>query len=401
MSRSCLLQQLNHYTTLKKEFESSLLKRWNYILLNNYCGNKEGHIGSALFCQVMKKNSRCSFCCRSREGDQSQLRLHCLYLEVIVSYREMMCVLKQAVMKQLNTYLTVSERDVDLLILEEFIVSDSFSNWFVTTALGQSITVSTVGAWHSVSDPVLGESDLVYLYRPDSEETQAFLIENKIGAEAQPDQSIRYQQRGVKGVELGYWSGFQTCIIAPKNYLENNDQVYDCEISYEQIVDYLCGQSDARSIYRATFLKEAIEKNRRGYQACISENMTVFAEKYLSFVALNYPELNPEKPKPRAAGHTWIHFYPLIHDSNTRIVHQIYGNKVKIIYLGQADRYYEISDKFGQVKDRKYAVKRSGKSVTVEVNCPDINPLTQNFEDVFEQISEAIALALDLKLRLY
>ncbi|OGO76779.1 MAG: PD-(D/E)XK nuclease superfamily protein [Chromatiales bacterium RIFOXYA1_FULL_46_5] len=304
-------------------------------------------------------------------------------------------------MKQLNTYLCISERDVDLLILEEFIVSDSFSNWFVSTVLGQSIECSTVGAWHSVSDPLFGESDLVYIYKLNSGSSHALLIENKIDAQAQPEQSTRYQQRGLKGIELEHWSSFQTCIIAPRNYLENNAEIYDSEISYEQIVDYFGCQPDARSTYRASFLKEAIEKNRRGYLACVSESMTLFAEKYLSFVALNYPELNPEKPKPRAAGHTWIHFYPLIHDSNTRIVHQIYGNKVKIIYLGQADRYYEISDKFGQVQDRKYAVKKSGKSVTVEVNCPDINPLTQNFEDVFEQINEAIALALDLKQRLY
>lgn len=304
-------------------------------------------------------------------------------------------------MKQLNTYLNISERDVDLLILEEFTVSDCFSNWFVSTALGQAIEVSTEGAWHSVSDPLFGESDLVYIYKLHSGCPQAFLIENKIDAQAQPEQSSRYQQRGLKGIELGHWSSFQTCIIAPQHYLENNAEIYDCEISYEQIVDYFGYQSDARSLYRAAFLKEAIEKNRRGYQACVSESMTLFAEKYLSFVASNHPELNPEKTKPRAAGHSWIHFFPLKHEPNTRIVHQIYGNKVKIIYLGQANRYYEISDKFGHFQDRKFVVKKSGKSVTVEVNAPCINPLTQNFEDVFEQIKEAIAIALDLKERLY
>lgn len=304
-------------------------------------------------------------------------------------------------MKQLNTYLSISERDVDLLILEELIVSDSFANWFVSAALGQPIELSTVGAWHSVSDPLLGESDLVYVYKLSSGFSHALLIENKIDAQAQPDQSVRYQQRGVKGIESGHWASFQTCIIAPQNYLENNAEMYNCELSYEQIVDYFDCQPDARSAYRASFLKEAIEKNRRGYQACVSQSMTVFAEKYLSFVASNYPELNPEKPKPRAAGHTWIHFYPLINDPDTRIVHQIYGNKVKIIYLGQADRYSEIFDKFGHFQDRKFTVKKSGRSVTVEVKAPSINPLLQNFEDVVEQINEAIALALDLKARLY
>ena len=304
-------------------------------------------------------------------------------------------------MKQLRTYLNVTERDVDLLILEELHISENFANWFASCVLGSSVQVKMIGVWHSVSDAMLGESDLVYLYQSSDRSSQAILIENKIDAQAQPAQGVRYQKRGEKGILDGHWVDFKTCLIAPQEYIEKNLETYDSRISYENIMSYFNELSDSRCSYRASFIKEAIEKNRRGYQSVTSEEMTQFAEKYLRLVALNYPELNPEQPKPRAALHTWIHFYPLPNDKNTKIIHQIYGNTVKILFSGQASRYDEILAKFEQYQDSNLTVKKSGKSVTVEVSAPEIDPLTQEFDDVLKQVNDSIAIALNLKEKLF
>jgi hypothetical protein len=53
---------------------------------------------------------------------------------------------------------SVTERDIDLLLMEEFHVSDDFVAWFCGE-LGLR-GVSSAGAWHSLSDAD-GESDLL------------------------------------------------------------------------------------------------------------------------------------------------------------------------------------------------------------------------------------------------
>ncbi len=54
----------------------------------------------------------------------------------------------------------VSERDVDLLLLEEFLSSLAFQEWFVAQALGPDVRLGRlVEAKRSVTDST-GESDL-------------------------------------------------------------------------------------------------------------------------------------------------------------------------------------------------------------------------------------------------
>lgn len=249
-------------------------------------------------------------------------------------------------MEQLNTYLNITERDVDLLLLEELLVSEPFANWFIAEIRRQPSPIAMVGAWHSVSDALLGESDLIVKFTSEVGVTEAILIENKIDAVAQAEQGYRYKMRGEKGIEQGEWARFTTCLFAPQSYLDRNAEPYDVEISYEQVIAFFQLQDDARSHYRAAFLKEAVEKNRRGYQSVVCPKMTGFATAYLDFVTRNHPELNPEIAKPRAAGHDWVHFYPIPHQKNVVIVHQIRGQQVKIIYHGQHEQFDEIATRF-------------------------------------------------------
>lgn len=300
-------------------------------------------------------------------------------------------------MEQLNTYLSITERDVDLLLLEELLVSESFTNWFVSEVTRQSSLIRIIGAWHSVSDAQLGESDLIVKFETESGLTEAILLENKIDAAAQIEQGHRYKTRGKKGIEQGEWARFTTCLFAPQSYLDRNTEPYDVEISYEQVITFFQTLADVRSLYRGKFLQEAVEKNRRGYQSVVCQRMTVFAKAYLDYVAQNHPELNPEIAKPRAAGHDWIHFYPIPHQKNVVIVHQIRGQQVKIIYHGQHERFDEIATRFDEVSDMQLTLKKSGKSVTVAAQAPHIDLACNAFNEVELQIKQAVAIAMALK----
>ncbi|MGR5452102.1 PD-(D/E)XK nuclease superfamily protein [Vibrio sp. PNB22_3_1] len=300
-------------------------------------------------------------------------------------------------MESLNIFSSINERDIDLVLLEELNVSESFSNWFVTRVTGLPRHIKLVGAWHSVSDNVLGESDLVFIYESEDSSHQAILIENKVDALAQPKQAVRYQQRGKVGIEQGHWVDFVTCLIAPQKYLDKTSEIYHTQLSYEEIMAYFVSDASLRGMYKARLLKSAIDKQRRGYQSTVSNEMTLFARLYLDYVRERYPDLNPESSKPRAAGNTWIRFYPNPEDKLIQVVHQIYGNTVKIMMYEQAENFDLISQRFTPHIDDSISIYVSGKSVIFEAIAPEIDPINQRFNDVLPEVEESIRIALKLK----
>jgi hypothetical protein len=68
----------------------------------------------------------------------------------------------------LNPLEAISERDTDLLLLEELSVSKSFRKWFVKTFLNDEIE-EHIGVWYSVHQKDLGESDLIFIYKSNNQ----------------------------------------------------------------------------------------------------------------------------------------------------------------------------------------------------------------------------------------
>ena len=94
---------------------------------------------------------------------------------------------------EFGSYLvSVQERDIDLLLMEEFHADPAFVTWF-SGMCGLEDT-SFMGAWHSVTG-ANGETDLLVLVRANDRRV-AILIENKVAAAEQPSQDQRYLQRG-------------------------------------------------------------------------------------------------------------------------------------------------------------------------------------------------------------
>ena len=98
------------------------------------------------------------------------------------------------------TFADVTEHDMDLLFLEEFVCSDEFLKLF-TQQIGVS-NARVLSVHSSLTDFVLGESDITVVLESDGKRI-ALLIENKIDAIAMPEQAARYNLRGEKGVARG------------------------------------------------------------------------------------------------------------------------------------------------------------------------------------------------------
>ena len=156
----------------------------------------------------------------------------------------------------------VAERDIDLLLIEELNVDSSFRSWFyglVWGTIDQYLTF--LGAWHSLTHPQYGESDIVVLVEGAEDRKLAILIEDKIDAEPQPNQAGRYRSRGDAGIKQEWWHQYRTCIVAPQAYLDSNSEaeLYDVRLSYESIKQWFVEKpTDPRAKYKAQLIEEAI-----------------------------------------------------------------------------------------------------------------------------------------------
>lgn len=97
----------------------------------------------------------------------------------------------------------VSERDIDLLLCEEWSVNADYRRRFLRRVSGGLEEMEFERLAHSVTDPIHGESDIVML-RQHGDHRHALLIENKIDAIAQPEQAARYAKRAAEGQASGH-----------------------------------------------------------------------------------------------------------------------------------------------------------------------------------------------------
>ena len=108
---------------------------------------------------------------------------------------------------------TTLERDIDLLILEEFISNPEFASIFLkAVGISDAYTIGT--AIHSKMDAELGESDIVFVLNINGKR-HALHIEDKIDAPTMSKQSERYYIRGNDGKKRGEYEKFYVFLVCP------------------------------------------------------------------------------------------------------------------------------------------------------------------------------------------
>ena len=106
---------------------------------------------------------------------------------------------------------TTLERDIDLLILEEFISNPEFASIFLK-AVGISDAYTIETAIHSKMDAELGESDIVFVLNINGKR-HALHIEDKIDAIAMQNQSGRYHDRAKKDIAQGEYDEYSENVL--------------------------------------------------------------------------------------------------------------------------------------------------------------------------------------------
>jgi len=263
---------------------------------------------------------------------------------------------------------SVRERDIDLLLMEEFHISDSFVAWFCGE-LGLH-DVAPAGAWHSLSDTD-GQSDLVLRVRREGRRI-GILIENKIYAPEQHLQAERYHLRGIKSREQGRFDDYVTVICAPSIYLNalRPKSAYQHRVSYEQIADWFSQQEGRRAAWRHRVMLEALEQGRRGYEKVVDVTVTKFYLNYWEYVRHHHPRIHMNRPTDKSSYASWItfkgHDFPrgvsLYQKNNERVMELVFKRrKIEDILRKKSDWPDDI------------AVVQKGKTATLAISVPAID----------------------------
>ncbi|WP_372745536.1 PD-(D/E)XK nuclease family protein [Lutibacter sp.] len=206
---------------------------------------------------------------------------------------------------------SIQERDVDLILLEELSTDDKFSEWFIQE-LNLPLFKSSNGAWRSITDFGLGETDILFSYNSNNKNIYV-LIENKLDALFQDEQFKRYEKRAQNYINKGSCDIAFCVLIAPALYCENQNN-FECFISYETIIERFEFSGTKRSLFKSNLLKIATEKLRRGYQPVNSVPVQSFWHSYWVFKESEHCNLRMKKPGIIPYQSDW----PMLYDDDLR-----------------------------------------------------------------------------------
>ena len=310
----------------------------------------------------------------------------------------------------------VSEHDMDMLFLEEFVVSKEFLNIFTSKVDISDATVVEVE--HSKTHPEFGESDMTVIIETNGNR-HGLLIEDKIDAIAMPEQYSRYVKRGDIGKENGDYSDFDVFIVAPEKYLNENveAQKYPNKVSYEECLKYFEADTDNRKHFKLSQIKQAIHKQKTGYQVIENKAVTEFWSKYIAYQKSNYKHLLFTATEgPRGANSIWPQFNTVI--EKVYIIHKSNNSKYNNGYVdltipGMAEYLPQLEmllNEMVNLKETEMTIHPTGKAAAVRLVVPKVD-FSKSFEEqicavetcfkAIEKMSELVKQFDAAKLRLF
>lgn len=290
------------------------------------------------------------------------------------------------------TFENVLERDIDMLIMRRFEKNDiPFIKIFASKVGIDWNKYKVVSIEHSVmtSD---GESDVVIIASYDQKKI-AFLIEDKIDAVAQIDQSKRYEIRANKCVENGEFDEYFIFIVAPQKYLDGNQEAakYPNKVSYEEIREVL---DDG---FEAALVDKALDESKHGYVPIEDRYVTEFWNHLYDYVDNRFPDtfnINGKKGESRGTSAQWI---TINSGHGTSIKIKANSGYVDLELLGYADKFIEFSKANQDYLDKKrLCVRVASKSLAIRKYIEPID-FSQDFYEQEKNVEDAFYKALELQ----
>lgn len=294
------------------------------------------------------------------------------------------------------------ERDVDLLLCSELHCDGGPLRALFVGDWNNGIAEFD-GAWVSYVDSE-GEADLVAAFKS-GVKPLVLLIEDKIGAEFQPEQPERYRRRAQRwAADSAPGATVETVLFAPADYLGNaGSELFDRQISYEEVIAALSESFDPRTIFLAQTLKNGIESQRQGYKPLYDDAATQVWNAIWEIANAVTPRLRMRKPPRRPAGSSFIYFTDAdgLAAAETR-------RRVKIVYkpaqsASNADLQFSntleetLRTAVGGALDADMTVAAAEKSACVRIKIPIVD-FGKSPEGQEEAIGQGLRAAERLRL---
>ena len=292
----------------------------------------------------------------------------------------------------------VCERDIDLLLLEEFVASENFRAWFLSQ-LGINEIVSLVDAARSVTT-ASGESDLEFTVKG-LEGNIRVLVENKVDAAFQPRQAERYAERADDYLQNMDFAQVITVLVAPEVYFSDDDDDggFNYQINYEQVLEWFskATQLGDRREYKLYLLERAIDRGRHGWKLIPDEKVSAFWRSYWELVEQVAPQLSMPVPKKEIPQYSnFVHFRPPELPPSVSLVHKArYGN-VDLQFSGMGDKLDEMHRLYRKHLVPPMRIEMANKSAVIRIRIEPFEMSMVEFSEAEDIVRKAIEAAITL-----
>jgi PD-(D/E)XK nuclease superfamily protein len=316
--------------------------------------------------------------------------------------------------KRDNMLSHIEERDIDLLLIEEFLCSREFFYFVANRIEEKKINIHLfefVKVWHSVSGlgKAKGETDIFVLFGYDNKK-YGYFIENKINADFQLNQYKRYVDRAKDYSDKYEFDECQIILFAPKQYLSDKTIEFKKSISYEEIKDFFDNQRKEydpetllgrRYFYKIKVIEMAIHKYRRGWEPVACDNTKTFYQKLHQYIQSNYAMFNikmqNKKDIPGESKFLQILSRELQRNSSIKTILRIKFRPDKKSGFPRIDlelkKLAEHLDQFKtsfQLSLREgMKIKQTGKSISLSIDIKMID-LQGDFNEQLKEIDDAL-----------
>jgi len=324
---------------------------------------------------------------------------------------------------------TVLERDMDLMLLEELIVSEEFQKYIYTLTLGRKTgldweIILNVKPRHSV--PFLlenedgfhnqsyedRETDIEVIFTRVDGKEQILFLENKVDAaftESQPESyRARVEQAERKGTEAA------SLLVAPDEYINGKSvkSFFDFTLSYQKLEQYFEAKKEQceeqseiskRLGFKMDLISQALNKYKRSGPIRINPGITSFRAVYDRRVLKYAPELR-HRPVGQIGTDTWVKYSRGLEengDGRRYIIHKVNKGKVDLhVNLSSCHgKWEEIQPILEKIKEDEMHLPVPGKrdkSFKISLDVPVLEtgrPFTkEEHEDVDRCINSILKL---------
>lgn len=255
-----------------------------------------------------------------------------------------------------------TERDIDLLLVEELRCSHAFRDSFIqelSSRIGARLSHRKGQVSHSRRRMHSRREIDILLDVEGDAGRYAILIENKLDTTDQPQQAESYRLEAIALAAEGFRAAF-TVLVCPEAYAAKASIFagkFDAIVSYERISAVLMdhagaetGELAARLRYRAELISQAITKGRRGYQAVPLVAVGNFTRAYVAMLdelGITLPP-GPSMLKDAPAESKTMIFAPSALPKwdflpQTRLVHQLREGNANICLYGWGDHFSHLA----------------------------------------------------------